>query len=90
MLDSLEQAADATTHCDALSDIVGELIKSGLDCYFMQPLKAAKPGLIVEGSATLGLASVHRILASVVRQVFGRMDGPQLVSICGSIRQLML
>lgn len=56
----------------------------------MQPLKLAKPGFIVEQSANLGMAGVRQVMASVIRQVVGRMEGPQLLSICGSIRQFML
>jgi hypothetical protein len=30
------------------------------------------------------------VMGSVIRNIIGRMDGPQLLSVCGSIRQLML
>jgi hypothetical protein len=56
----------------------------------MKPLKLARPGFLVEQSASLGLAGVQQVIGSVVRQIIGRMDGPQLVSVCGSIRQFML
>ena len=56
----------------------------------MRSLKLAKPGFIVEQSANLGLAGVQQVMGSVVRQIIGRMDGPQLLSVTGSIRQLML
>ena len=90
LLGKVEQARDATTHRDALSNLVMELTSSGMDYYFMKPLTLTKPGFIVEQSASLGLAGVQQVMGSVVRQVIGRMDGPQLVSVCGSIRQLML
>ena len=90
LLTALEQAEDATAHRDALAKLVIELTSSGMDCYFMKPLKRAKPGFVVEQSANLGLAGVQQVMGSVVRQIIGRMDGPQLVSVCGSIRQLML
>ncbi len=61
-----------------------------MDYYFMKPLKLAKPGFIVEQSANLGLAGVQQVMGSVIRQIVGRMDGPQLISVCGSIRHLML
>ena len=90
LLDKVEQAGDATRHRDALANLVVELTSSGLDDYFMKPLKLAGPGFIVVQSASLGLAGVQQVMASVVRQIIGRMDGPQLISVCGSIRQLML
>ena len=90
LLSTLEQAQDATKHRDALSSLVVELTNSGMDYYFMNPLRLAKPGFIVEQSANLELAGVEQVMGSVVRQIIGRMDGPQLISVCGSIRQLML
>jgi len=90
LLSTVEQAEDATSHRDALSKLVVELTSSGMDYYFMKPLKRAKPGFIVEQSATFGLAGVQQVMGSVIRQIIGRMDGPQLISVCGSIRHLML
>jgi len=90
VLDTIEQAHDATRHRDTMSSLVMELTASGMDGYFMKPLKLAKPGFLVEQSASLGLAGVQQVIGSVVRQIIGRMDGPQLVSVSGSIRQLML
>lgn len=89
LLNTLERAKDSTQHRDALAALVAELTASGLDGYFAQPLKAAKPGFVIEQSANLGLAGAHQVMGAVIRQVIGRMEGPQLVSVCGSIRQLM-
>jgi hypothetical protein len=90
VLSGLEQAQDATAHRDALADVVEELTNSGLDFYFMKPLKLAKAGFIVQQSANLGLAGAQKVMGSVIRNIIGRMDRPQLLSVCGSIRRLML
>ena len=90
VLGALEEAQDPATHRDALADIVVELMNSGLDYYFMKPLKLAKAGFIVQQSANLGLAGAQQVMGSVIRNIIGRMDGPPLLSVCGSIRQLML
>lgn len=90
MLGALEKAEDTAAHRDALADVVVELMNSGLDYYFMQPLKLARPGFIVQQSANLGLAGAQQVMGSVIRNIIGRMDGPQLLSVCGSIRRLML
>ena len=89
VLSSLEQAQDATAHRGALGDIVVELTNSGFDNYFMKPLKLAKAGFIVQKSASIGLAGAQQVIGSVIRNIIGRMDKPQLLSVCGSIRQLM-
>jgi hypothetical protein len=85
----VEQADDPATHRDALADLVVELTNSGLDYYFMKQLKLAKPGFLVEQSANLGMAGTQQVMGTVIRQVIGRMNSPQLLSVCGSIRQLM-
>ncbi len=90
LLSRLEKAPDATVYRDALANVVMELTNSGMDYYFMKPLKLAKPGFFVEQSAKVGLAGVQQVMASVIRQIIGRMNGTQLISASGSIRQLML
>ena len=85
----VEQAEEPATHRDALADLVVELTTSGLDYYFIKQLKLAKPGFLVEQSANLGMLGTQQVMGTVIRQVIGRMDGPQLLSVCGSIRQLM-
>jgi hypothetical protein len=89
VVETLEQCEDPAAHVDALADLVVELTNAGLDAYFMQPLKLAKPGFVVEQSASLGMVGVQGVLGTVIRQVIGRMNGAQLLSVCGSIRQFM-
>lgn len=89
VIDAVEQAEDPATHRDALADLVVELTDAGLDFYFIKQLKLAKPGFLVEQSASLGMVGTQRVMGTVIRQVIGRMDGRQLLSVCGSIRQLM-
>jgi hypothetical protein len=66
------------------------LSNAGMDYFFVKQLKLAKPGFIVEQSANLGMAGVQQVMGSVIRKIIGRMDSAQLLSVCGSIRQLML
>ncbi len=89
LLDAIERARDATTHREALADLVAELTNAGLDYFFLKQLKLAEPGFLVEQSAKLGMVGTQQLMGSVIRQVIGRMEGPQLLSVCGSIRQLM-
>lgn len=90
LLGAVEQAQDAVEHRAALADLVVELTNAGLDFYFLKQLKLAKPGFLVEQSANLGMAGAQQLMGSVIRQIIGRMDSPQLLSVCASIRQLML
>jgi hypothetical protein len=76
-------------HRGALANLAVELTNSGLDYYFIQPLKDAKAGFVVEQSASLGMTGVQQLMGSVIRNIIGRMDGPQLRSVGSSLRQFM-
>ena len=89
VLATLEKAKDSTQHRDALADIIVELTDSGMEYYFLRPLKLAKVGFFTEQSANLGMAATTRVLASVIRNIIGRMDNPQLRTVCSYVRQLM-
>jgi hypothetical protein len=88
-LTALEKAKDSTKYRDALADIVVQLTDSGMEYYFLRPLKLAEAGFFVEQSANLGMAATTRVLASVIRNIIGGMDSPQLLTVCSYIRQLM-
>ena len=90
LLTALEQAPDPTKHRVALAELIVELSGVGMDCYFMQPIKLAKPGFFVEQTASLGISGGMRVIGSVIRNIIGRMDKAQLLSISGSIRKFML
>jgi hypothetical protein len=82
--------ADQPTACRReLTERVLELTESGMDQYFLQPLKATKANLVVQQSAALGLAGVQKVMGSVIRNILGRMDDRQLLVVCGSIRRFM-
>ena len=89
VLTAVEQAKDPRQHRGALAEVVVELTDSGMDYFYLRPLKIAKAGFFTEQSANLGLATTTRVMASVIRNIIGGMDNPQLLSVCGYIRQLM-
>jgi len=89
LLTRLESARDPTVHRGALADIAIEFTNSGLHYYFVKPLKVARAGFILEQSASIGMAGVQQVLAPVIRNIIGRMDGAQLLSVGQSFRQFM-
>ena len=89
VLATLEKAKDSKQHRDALADVIVELTDSGMEYYFLRPLKLAKAGFFTEQSANLGMGAATRVLASVIRNMIGRMDNPQLLFVCGYVRHLM-
>jgi hypothetical protein len=86
---AVESADEATAYAGDLSELVLDLTDSGLDQYFLEPLKATKVNFVVQQSAALGMSGVQKVMGTVVRNVLGRMDDRQLLSVCGSIRKLM-
>ena len=89
VLGTLEKSADPAKHRGALAEIAVELTSAGMDFYFMRPLRLSKPGFLVQQSANVGMAGAGQVMGSVLRNIIGRMDGPQVLSVCGSIRELM-
>ena len=89
VLETVERAEKPTAHAGRLTDLVLELTDSGMDRYFLQSLKATKANFVVQQSAALGLSGVQKIMGTVIRNILGRMDDRQLISVCGSIRQFM-
>lgn len=89
LLETLEHAEDPTRHRGALGDLVVELTGAGLDFYFLQPLRLAQVGFLVQQTANLGVAGAARIMAPMIRNIIGRLDRDQLLIVVGYIRQLM-
>jgi hypothetical protein len=89
VLETVEAAENPIVHSGQLTELVLELTKSGMDQYFLQSLKTAKANFVVQQSAALGLSGVQKVMGTVIRNIIGRMDDKQLISVCGSIRQFM-
>lgn len=89
VLTALEQADAPEEHRAALADVVVVLMTQGMDFYFLAPLKQAKAGFVIQQSAKLGMVGVQQLMGGVIRNVIGRMDGPALLSVSGSIRSMM-
>ena len=89
VLEIVETAETPSVHSARLTELILELTDTGMDQYFLQSLKATKANFVVQQSAALGLSGVQRVMGTVIRNILGRMDDRQLLSVCGSIRQFM-
>ena len=89
VLDALDAAPDPTAHRAALAAVVIDLTRAGMNAYYMQPLAEAKAGLLVERSASVGMAGAVKLLGSVIGTVVGHMGPSQLRSVSASVRQFM-
>ena len=89
ILNAMEGAPDSKEHRVALGNAVVELTNAGLEAYFLQPLQAAEAGFLARRSAELGIAGAQRVMGSMIRGIIGRMDPPQVLSVCASLRGFM-
>jgi hypothetical protein len=76
-------------HSGHLTELVLELTSTGMDQFFLQSLKETKANFVVQQSAALGLSGVQKVMGTVIRNIMGRMDDRQLLSVCESIRRFM-
>ena len=90
VLETVESADKATDYSGHLTDLILELTDAGMDQFFVQSLKATKANFVVQQSASLGLSGVQKVMGTVIRNIVGRMDDKQLLSVCGSIRRFMV
>lgn len=90
ILEKIESADKPTAYSGQLTNLILELTDSGMDQYFLQSLKATKANFVVQQSAALGLSGVQKVMGTVIRNIIGRMNDRQLISVCGSIRQFMV
>src|SRR3990167_7560605 len=79
LLETVENADKPTEHSGRLTDLILELTDAGMDQFFLQSLKATKANFVVQ-----------QVMCTVIRNIIGRMDDRQLLSVCGSIRQFMV
>ena len=89
VLETVEGAEDSRLHREVLADVVMELAGSGMDYYYLRPLRLANSSRVLERSARMGINGVLWVMAPVIRKVIGRMEKPQLLAVCTHIRDLM-
>jgi hypothetical protein len=89
VLEAVENADKPSAHSGQLTDLVVELTDCGMNQYFLESLKATKANFVVQQSAALGMSGVQKVMGTVIRNMLGRMDDRQVLSVCDSIRRFM-
>ncbi len=84
----IERDDDATQHAAALSSIVSELTRAGLDYYFLRPLEQAKFSFVARQTAKLGVAGALHFISPMVGRILAGADTPQLRGVAAHIRHL--
>ena len=89
VIEGLEASDDPTTQRQALAAVVVELTETGLEYYFVKPVKAAGVGFMAEQSTRLGISTMLKVMAPMARRIIGGMDAVQLRIVTGHLRHLM-
>jgi hypothetical protein len=89
VLAALESPDAPTDQRESLAALVVELTESGLDYYFVKPVREAKVGFMAEQSTKLGIASILKVMGPVTRRIISGMDSTQLRVVTTHLRHLM-
>ncbi len=84
----IEHDDDATKHAIALSGVVCELTRVGLDYYFLRPIEEARFGFVAKQTASLGMAGALRVMSPIIGRILSGADTDQLRGVAAHIRHL--
>ena len=88
VLARIERDDDATQYASALSSVVVELTETGLDYYFLRPLRESKFGFVARQTANLGMSGALRVMSPVIGRILTGADTAQLRGVARHIRHL--
>ena len=88
VLARIERDDDATQHVSALSSVVVALTETGLDYYFLRPLREAKFGFVARQTANLGMSGALRVMSPIIGRILAGADTAQLRGVARHIRHL--
>lgn len=90
---ALQQVRENPTrppHVDALVTVILELTDSGLDYYFLEPLRRIEAGAMSMASARLGIAAAGRGLPTIIRRVVASLDEQQILALADFLDELLV
>jgi hypothetical protein len=90
VIEAIRKSADPQPHAQELIEVIIELTRTGLDSYFLLPLKRARVGSVNYGSAKLGVAAAGKSLPVLVRKVVGSVSSEQLLEIVDFLDQILV
>jgi len=88
VLARIERDDDATQHASVLSSVVVALTETGLDYYFLRPLRESKFGFVARQTANLGLSGALRVMSPIIGRILAGADTAQLRGVARHIRHL--
>ena len=88
VIETVRESADPQSHAGELIEVIIQLTRTGLDSYFLLPLKRARVGSVTYGSAKLGVAAAGKSLPVLVRRVLGSLSNEQLLEIVEFLNEI--
>lgn len=82
--------ADPGAHAAELIDVTNRLTATGLDHYFLEPLRRAGVGGMNMRAAELGISSSRKGIAAFVKRILKGMSDEQLLGLAAFIEGLRI
>ncbi|WP_369602770.1 hypothetical protein AAIA72_07430 [Hahella sp. SMD15-11] len=79
----------ASQHVDLMYEVIMDMTVSGMEFYFMEPLRRVNAGSMTMKIAQMGLSSTQKGIRMVIRKVLHRLTEEQLVAITGFIEEIL-
>lgn len=74
---------------EKLDSLISDLTDSGLDFFFLEPLRRLKAGSMMMGMARMGISSMHKGAKMVVHKVLKKLDDESMASILDFIDEII-
>ena len=80
--------ASPKAHCDLLIEAANRLTATGLDHYFLEPLRRVGVGGMNLRAAELGIASSRKGIAAFIKRILRGMSEEQLLGLAAFVERL--
>ena len=84
-----EQGKADKVAIEQLNTLISDMTESGLDFFFLEPLRRLRAGSMVMGMAKMGIGSMHKGSKMVVSKVLKKLDERSLASILDFIEEII-
>lgn len=85
----IEKEGASREHIDALYHLVMDMTESGLDFFFLEPLRRLGAGTVMMGMASVGISSTMKGTRMVIHRVLKKMDDRHVVTVLDFIDEVI-
>lgn len=88
LIGRIREEGASRSHIDELFELIMALTESGIDFFFMEPLRRLRAGPVMMKVAQVGLSSTVKGIRMVIRNVLRKMDLKQIEPILEFIEEI--